>query len=254
MIKVFPTIEELNNFAAERFVEIANDSIEKRGRFAVALSGGSTPKSLFKLLSGDKFRNKVDWSRTFFFFGDERNVFPENDESNFKMANENLFQSLQIKAENIFRWQTELQDANKIAEDYSQKLVKFFELDIQPSAAAHDSDLPQLDLVLLGMGADGHTASLFPFTAALHETAKIAVANPVEKLQTTRLTLTFSTINNAENLMFLIAGADKAEVLRTVLQGEYEPEKYPSQNIIPTNGKLFWLLDEKAAKLLNNGN
>ena len=254
MIKVFPTIEELNNFAAEKFVEIANNAIEKRGRFAVALSGGSTPKSLFKLLSGDKFKNKTDWSRTFFFFGDERNVLPDNDESNFKMAHENLFKPLQIKAENIFRWQTELKDTEEIAKDYSQKLVGFFELKANISPNADVPDLPQFDLILLGMGADGHTASLFPFTDALHETAKITTANPVEKLDTTRLTLTFSTINNAENIIFLIAGADKAEVLRTVLQGQYEPEKYPSQNIIPTNGELFWLLEKNAAKLLTDAN
>ncbi|HMS44039.1 MAG TPA: 6-phosphogluconolactonase, partial [Pyrinomonadaceae bacterium] len=226
---------------AEKFIEIADNAIEKRGFFTVVLAGGSTPKSFFQLLSSEKFGDKIDWSRTFFFFGDERNVLPDADESNFKMANENLFKPLKINDENIFRWHTELKDAEKITADYEEKIRLFFESKTEM----------QFDLILLGMGGDGHTASLFPYTTALNETEKIAVANYVEKLQTTRLTLTFPTIKNARNIIFLVAGEEKAETLRDVLEGEFDPDRLPSQNIRPTNGNLFWLIDENVAKLLS---
>ncbi|HVE58733.1 MAG TPA: 6-phosphogluconolactonase [Pyrinomonadaceae bacterium] len=242
MIKIFPNIEELNNFAAEKFVEIAKDSIEMRGVFSVALAGGSTPKALYRLLASNEFRDKIDWSKVFFFFGDERNVLPDDADSNFRMADENLFKPLTIKAENIFRWQTELGEAEIIAENYEQTIRAFFNL--------AENGLPRFDLILLGMGADGHTASLFPFTEALRETEKIAAANFVEKLQTTRLTLTFPVVNNARNVIFLAAGEEKAETLKAVLEGEFAPEKLPSQNVRPKEGELYWLIDKNVAKLL----
>lgn len=241
MIRIFRNIEELNNFAAEKLVEIAKEAIEKRGQFTVALAGGSTPKSLYQLLSSEKFKNKIDWSRVFFFFGDERNVFPDADESNFKMANENLFETLKVSQSNIFRWKTELLNAEIIAENYSESISKFLNL---------KNEFPKFDLILLGMGADGHTASLFPFTDALRETVKIAVENYVEKLDSMRFTLTFPVINNARNIMFLVKGADKAETLRDVLEGEFQPEKFPSQNVKPINGNLFWLCDGESAVYL----
>lgn len=242
MIKVFPNIEELNNFAAEKFVEIANDAINsERNSFAVVLAGGSTPKSLYKLLSSEKFKDKIDWKKVFFFFGDERNVFPDSDESNFKMANENLFETLKVSQSNIFRWKTELLNVEIIAENYSESISKFLKL---------KNEFPKFDLILLGMGADGHTASLFPFTDALRETVKIAIENYVEKLDSMRLTLTFPVINNARNIMFLVKGADKAETLRDVLEGEFQPEKLPSQSVKPTNGNLFWLCDGESAVYL----
>lgn len=246
MIKVFSDIEELNNFAAEKFVETSAEAIEKRGQFTVALSGGSTPKALFQLLASDKFSDKIDWSKVFFFFGDERNVLPDDKESNFRMANENLFEPLKIPGANIFRWQTELKNPDNIAENYEKSIKDFFKLT--------GNAFPKFDLILLGMGPDGHTASLFPFTEALHETEKIVTANPVEKLQTTRLTLTFATINNAKNIIFLAAGEEKAKTLHEVLEGEFEPERLPSQNIRPLSGNLFWLIDEKAATFLSQEN
>ncbi|MBA2620915.1 MAG: 6-phosphogluconolactonase [Acidobacteria bacterium] len=234
--------EELNKLAAAKFVSLARDAIKNKGRFSVALAGGSTPKGLYKLLATDKFCALLDWTKIYFFFGDERNVLPFDAESNFRMANENLLQPLKIGAGNIFRWQTELQNAETIAEKYEQTLKNFFNL--------RENEFPRFDLILLGMGEDGHTASLFPFTEALNEKNKIAVADRVEKLNTTRLTLSFPLINNAANIMFLVSGENKAEVLRAVLLGETEPEKYPSQNVKPKNGNLFWLLDEQAAQLL----
>lgn len=250
MIRIFDDAKLLNRFAAEKFVEMASEAVEYSEKFVVALAGGSTPKSLYQLLGSDEFKNKIDWSKVFFFFGDERDVSPDDGESNFRMANENLFQPLKTADENIFRWQTEIENAEKIAEKYAETIDNFFSLRKSPSAQADDSYFPQFDLILLGMGEDGHTASLFPFTEALRETEKLAVANPVEKLAATRLTLTFPVINNAANVIFLIKGADKAETLRTVLQGESQPEKYPSQNVKPSGGNLFWLVDGEAARLL----
>ncbi|MBA3632086.1 MAG: 6-phosphogluconolactonase [Acidobacteria bacterium] len=242
MIKIFPDLNKLNQIAAEKFITIGNRAIEQNGRFAVALAGGSTPKLLYRLLTTTQFKNKIDWTKVFFFLGDERNVSPENQESNFRTANENLFKPLQIPAENIFRWQTELTNAEKIAENYAQTIKNFFDLT--------ENEFPRFDLILLGMGDDGHTASLFPFTTALSETEKIAVSNRVEKLDTTRLTFTFPTINNSLNIIFLIGGASKAETLQQVLEGEFQPEKFPSQAVKPRSGNLFWLVDEQAAQLL----
>lgn len=252
MIKIFPDIVELNNFAAEKFVEIANESIQRRRLFSVALAGGSTPKSLYRLLASENFRNQIEWKQVYFFFGDERNVLPDDDESNFRMANKNLFRLLEIKEQNIFRWQTESSDAEQIALEYELKIKDFFNLTENTPAEANNSDMsfPRFDLILLGMGADGHTASLFPFTKALDETERFAVVNYVEKLDANRLTMTFPIINNARNVIFLVSGAEKAEALREVLRGERQPDKFPSQNVKLTDGNLFWLVDRDAARLL----
>lgn len=234
---------ELNRVAAEKFVSIGNKAIEANARFSVALAGGSTPKSLYQLLASDAFNDRIDWTRVFFFWGDERSVLPTDMESNFRMANENLLKPLQIAEENIFRWQTESKDA---AENYANTIKRFFNLS--------ENEFPRFDLILLGMGDDGHTASLFPFTKALTKTSKIAVENRIEKLNTNRLTFTFSTINNASNLIFLISGASKSEVLNDVLNGEFNSEKLPSQNIKPIHGELFFLIDENSARALNSIN
>lgn len=245
MIKIFPNIEELNNFAAEKFVEIAVAAIEKRGKFTVALAGGSTPKSLYKLLAGEKFKDKIDWESVFFFFGDERNVPPDNAESNYKTALENLFETLQIRDLNILEWNTEPpNNAGKSADWYEETLSNFFTLDPEINK------FPRFDLILLGMGADGHTASLFPHTKALHETERLAVANHVQKLNDWRLTLTFPVINNAANVMFLVSGEEKAEALREILQGDFQPDKFPAQKVKLNDGNLLWLADSNAARLL----
>lgn len=260
-VLVFPNLEELSRRAAEKFIEIGNEAIEKRGRFTVALAGGSTPKSLYGLLASEKFKNRIDWKSVFFFFGDERNAPPDSEENNFRMANEALFEPLQIPELNIERWKTEVKNIEKTVQAYEDRLIIGFALaanyeeSISVSSALDDDEgFPRFDLILLGMGADGHTASLFPFTEALHETKKAVVANYVEKLHNWRFTLTFPVINNARNIIFLVAGADKAETLREVLEGDFEPLKYPSQNVNPAGGNLFWLVDESAAKLLASAN
>ena len=242
MINVFPSIEALSVFAAEKICEIAVAAISKQGNFTIALAGGSTPKTLYQLLASDRYKRDIDWSKTFFFFGDERNVLPDAEESNFRMVSENLFEPLGISRKNIFRWQTELEKTEIIAADYENTIRNFFSLS--------ENEFPHFDLILLGMGADGHTASLFPFTDALDETEKIAVANPVEKLETKRLTLTFPVINNAANAVFLVAGKDKAETLKNVLSDDFQPERFPAQKVKSANGNLFWLIDAAAAEFL----
>lgn len=250
-IKILKDLSEISRFAARKFIEIGNRSFSENGRFTVALAGGSTPKALYQLLTTDEFKNRIDWRKVFFFFGDERNVPPDSKKSNFQMANENLLQPLQISPENIFRWKTELKNVEKTARQYSETLENFFDLRENPPVENNsDKTFPRFDLILLGMGDDGHTASLFPFIEALDETEKIAAANRVEKLDSMRLTLTFPVINNASNVLFLVSGAEKAEALRAVLQGDFQPEKYPAQKVNPKNGKLFWLIDEPAAHLL----
>jgi 6-phosphogluconolactonase len=244
MIKIFADTEQLNRSAADKFVEIAGASIRsENGNFTVALAGGSTPKLLYQLLAGSEYKNKVDWTKVFFFFGDERNVSPNDKDSNFRLANENLFIPLQISETNILRWNTEIGEADIIAGDYETVLFIFFALD-------EENRFPKFDLILLGMGADGHTASLFPHTIALKEKKRNAVANPVKKLDTTRLTLTFPLINNARNVLFLIKGEEKAETLHKVLRGDFQPEKYPAQAVKLKDGKLLWLIEKQAARFL----
>lgn len=222
---------DLFEVAAEKFIEIANEAIAERGKFIVALAGGSTPKELYKLLAN----KNLAWEKVTFFFGDERNVPIDSVESNFKMANETLFLPLKINHNNIYRWQTEHETPKKVAEDYSEKI---------------NSIAPTFDLILLGMGNDGHTASLFPYSIALSETEKTAVENWIEQQNSWRFTITFTTINNARNVIFLVKGEDKTEILHEVLEGEFYPKRLPSQLVKPENGKLLWLLDENVAKLL----
>jgi len=240
-ISVFKDLDELSTKAAEEFVRIANDAIEKRGQFSIALSGGSTPKALHAKL----VHTQIDWSKVSFFFGDERNVAFDHKDSNFRMADETLFQQLGIAAGNIHRWKTELAEPEEVAVEYSDIITAS-----SPLAYPDGSELPRFDLILLGMGSDGHTASLFPNTKALHEKEKLTLANWVPQLDTWRYTLTFPVLNNAANIMFLVAGVDKAESLKEVIEGERRPDELPSQMINPTNGEIFWFLDEAAARLL----
>ncbi len=241
-LKIFQDITELSKFAAEKFISIGNKQIEKNGRFTVALSGGSTPTHFYQMLLTDEFKDGIDWEQVYFFLGDERDVSPMSEKSNFRLANENLLKPLKVSNTNIFRWHTEIIDASEVAESYERSIKKFFGLS--------NGEFPNFDLIFLGMGDDGHTASLFPFSDALKETSKIVVSNYVEKLNTKRLTFTFPTINNASNIIFMISGKNKAVALKEVLEGDENCEKFPSGCISPSHGKVFWLADEKAAKLL----
>ncbi len=236
------TPQDLFQAAAEEVLRIATDAVAKRGRFTMALSGGSTPKNLYTLIAANASA-ALPWAQMFFFWGDERHVPPDDPDSNYRMAKEALLSKVPIPPGNIFPILAENQDAVAAADAYEQTVRKFF--------ALPPGEFPRFDLILLGMGPDGHTASLFPETAALQEESRLVVANWVEKLKTSRITLTLPVLNAARCVAFLVSGADKAAVLHEVLEGSAPAEKYPSKLVQPTNGKLIWFLDRAAASQLS---
>lgn len=242
-IQVFANSEALTQTAAVEFVRRANQAIEARGRFTVALSGGSTPKSLYALLATQPWRDQLPWNQVYLFWGDERHVPPSDASSNFHMTQEQLLSQISIPPENIHRVKAENPDAQAAATDYEQNLKQFFQLD--------EHEFPRFDLVLLGMGANGHTASLFPGTAAVHEQSRLVAAPWVEELKTDRITLTPPVINNAAEILFFVTGSEKATMLKTVLEGTYQPDHFPAQIVRPTKGKVMWMIDQAAANSLS---
>ncbi len=239
-IRILPDPNALFNAAAADFVSIANAAIADHKRFTVALSGGSTPRGLFSLLASGAIAG-VPWKDIFFFWGDERHVPPDSSESNYRMANDAMLSKVPVPTGNIFRVPAEGTDAKSVATSYERSISAFFDSKV--------SEMPRFDLVMLGMGPDGHTASLFPGTDALKETERIFVANWVAKMNDFRFTLTYPAINNAAQIMFLVAGADKAEMVDRIL-GKQD-EGLPAAKIRPSNGKLLWFLDQAAAKNLS---
>jgi len=235
-VQVFDDAEAVARGAAERFVELGQAAIDARGCFSVGLAGGSTPKRTYELLASEAYREQLNWSKVHIFFGDERCVPPDHSESNYRMANEALISRVSIPPPNVHRING-LGDAVANASLYEDELRTFF----------NPASWPRFDLVLLGMGDDGHTASLFPGTKALVEPRAWVVANWVEKFGAFRITLTAPAINHAANIAFLVTGATKAERLLEVLRGALDPEKLPSQLIQPLDGSLFWLVDKAAA-------
>jgi 6-phosphogluconolactonase len=237
-IRNLTTPQELFQAAAEEVVRAANQAVAQRGRFTIALSGGSTPKHLSTLLATNA-RTSLPWDRMNFFWSDERHVPPEDQESNYRMAEEAMLSKVPVAASNVFRVSTENPDAAAAAEAYEQTLRKFF--------AVEAEQVPRFDLILLGMGPDGHTASLFPETTALREKSRLVVANWVEKLKTSRITFTLPLLNAADCVAFLVSGTDKASVLHEVLEGNAPGEQYPAKLVRPADGKLIWFLDRAAA-------
>jgi 6-phosphogluconolactonase len=241
-IRVLTTPQELFEAAADEVVHSAKEAVEQRGRFTIALPGGSTPKSLFHLLATNA-RTVLPWDRTFFFWGDERHVPPTDPDSNYKMAEETMLSKIPVAAGNVFRIPAENPDAAAAAEAYEQTVRKFFQLEA--------GQVPVFDLILLGMGPDGHTASLFPCSAGLQEKKRLVIANWVDKLKASRLTLTLPVLNAARCVSFLVSGTDKAAMLKTVLEEDAPAEQYPSKLIRPGDGKLIWLVDRAAASALS---
>lgn len=240
-IRTLTTPQDLFAAAAEEVVRAANDAVAQRGRFTIALSGGSTPRNLFNLLATNA-RTVLPWDRMFFFWGDERHVPPTDPESNYRMADESLLSKVPVLPANVFRIAAENPDAAAAAAAYEQTLQKFF--------ALSPGQFPIFDLILLGMGPDGHTASLFPGTAGLQERSRLVIANWVEKFKTNRITLTLPVLNAARCVTFLVSGTDKASALHAVLEGDAPGEQYPSKLVRPTDGKLIWLVDRAAASEL----
>lgn len=236
-VKIVPDSAALARTAAQEFHRLAEAAVRERGRFAVALSGGNTPRAVYSLLASE--HKELPWDRIHIFFGDERHVPPDHPDSNFRMASESLLSKVPIPVKNVHRIRTEL-EAEAAATEYDEQLRGFFHL--------INHDWPRFDLIFLGIGEDGHTASLFPGSKALAETSRRVIANWVEKFKAFRVTLTFPVLNHAAEVIFMVSGTDKAQILSEVLRPG--ARKYPAQNVQPENGQLLWLVDQDAGSLL----
>jgi 6-phosphogluconolactonase len=233
-IRVLPDLAGIAYAAAERIVQSSRAAIVRSGEYSIALSGGSTPQALYSLLAGDDFFHQIEWAKVQFYFGDERCVPPDSDQSNYRMAKESLFDHAPIPAANIHRIRGEI-PPEAAADEYDQLLAERC-----PNG---------MDLTLLGMGPDGHTASLFPHSAALDEKQRLCVANWVETLQTWRVTMTVPYLNRSREALILASGAEKKERLQEVLEGPRDPKRLPIQFIAPDSGRLVWLMDIAAAAM-----
>ncbi len=232
-LHVYKDSKEVIDELAKWIILYINQTLEKQDRFTIALSGGETPKALYQLLATDAYRTKIDWSKMHFFWGDER-VVPFTDESNnAKMAFDNLWNKVAVPAENIHKMKTDLQpDVSAI--EYEDILHGYF-----------NNSANSFDLVLLGMGKDGHTLSLFPSSPLLNEQQHWVNAVYAEDQKMYRITLMPTLVNKSSSIVFLVTGNEKSKVLKAVLQGT--PDQYPAQLIQPVNGNLHWFLDDKAA-------
>ncbi|MBF0509450.1 MAG: 6-phosphogluconolactonase [Deltaproteobacteria bacterium] len=242
-IKICANSVELAERAAERFAQAAGGAVAGHGRFCVCLSGGSTPRAMYTRLAEDPWRSRVPWPAVHVFWGDERCVPRDHPDNLYAMAWELLLSRVPVPAENIHRMPGEAENPETAAAAYEDLLREFFGLKIGRS--------PRFDLILLGLGADGHTASLFPGTAGLTETQRLVAANYVPVLNARRLTLTLPVLNNAAQIMFLVTGASKAEVVRSLWGRIGEDQYLPAGLINPQSGRVLWLIDQAAASLLD---
>jgi 6-phosphogluconolactonase len=242
-VRILADANSIAQTAAAEFLDAAQKAVREKDSFCVALSGGSTPKALYGLLINNPvLQAVVPWGKTQFFFGDERHVPPDDAESNFRMVTEAMLAKAPVDAHQVHRIKGEKRNAAQAAEEYEEDLRASFRL--------AKGQLPRFDLVLLGMGPEGHTASLFPGTKALKEERRLVVNNWVGKLYTDRITLTPPVLNNAARVLFMVHGAEKAPALKAVLEGPYEPDQLPAQIIKPKVGKVLWLVDPSAAAML----
>lgn len=237
---VYDTPERVAQAAAEVFARYAQEAAEARGVARIAISGGSTPKRMFALLAAEPFASAVPWDKLELYWVDERAVGPEDADSNFRMTREQLLSKVP-QLTRVYRMEGEL-DPEEAASKYEATLRNNFKLE--------GAQAPAFDLVLLGMGDDGHTASIFPNTDAINELGRLVVANHVPQKDTWRVTLTWPVINHGKRVVFLIEGGAKADRLHEVLLGDYDPERLPSQLIRPESGHLYLLLDAEAARRL----
>jgi 6-phosphogluconolactonase len=241
--RIYDGADALSRAAAEHFLKTAQAAAAARGKARIAISGGSTPKRTFGLLANpaEPFLKAMPWEQIEIYWVDERCVPPDDNDSNYRMTREALLEKVPLKPEHVFRMEGELEPEVAAAR---------YETTIRSNFRLEGAEGPRFDVLALGMGDDGHTASLFPHTAAIHELGRVVVANHVPQKETWRVTLTWPVIVEASEVFFLIAGKDKAEPLHRVLQGPYDPETLPSQLIQPKSGKLLLLLDRDAASLL----
>ena len=240
-IVVLPDLNQVAQEAARRWVEIAQGAAADRGSFSVALSGGSTPRTLYEMLAGEPWRSQAPWESTHVFWGDERRVPSSDPQSNYHMARETLLDHVPIPSGQIYRMLGEDLLSSAIG-DYEDKLWRYFRFG--------RGEWPRFDLVLLGLGPEGHTASIFPGTRAVSDQSNMVLAYPVPQLGVERITLTLPVINHAHHIIFLVAGQKKAGALAKTLEGERRPSACPAQAVQPVDGTLTWLVDQAAASEL----
>ncbi|MBN1430094.1 MAG: 6-phosphogluconolactonase [Anaerolineae bacterium] len=233
--------EKIAEEAARRWVQIAREAVADRGVFRIMLSGGYSPRLLYQLMATDPWQGRVSWEQTCVFWADERRVAPSDPESNYRMAHEMLLEHVPVPDNHIFQLQgTGL--ASSVIRDYENKLRRHFQLG--------RGEWPRFDLVLLGLGVDGHIASIFPGTRAVSDLSNMVVVYEVPSLQTERVTVTLPVINNARHILFLVSGDEKADPLREALEGPFQPSTHPAQAVKPIDGALTWLVDKAAARRL----
>ena len=238
-VRVFGDAAELARAAAGEISLHVRRTLRTSDRFTWALSGGSTPRGLYRLLASKPHRERLPWTAIHFFWGDERHVPPDHAESNFRMAREAMLDAVAVPAANVHRIASEEPDAQRAAARYEAELRSFFRLML--------TRWPRFDLVLLGLGEDGHTASLFPDSAAVRERERLVVAPWVEAQQAFRITLTPPVLSHARRVLFLVSGEEKAAALHAVVEGERDPDRYPAQAV---EGNRLWMVDRAAARWL----
>jgi 6-phosphogluconolactonase len=239
-IDIFTNDDTLNHEAAKYIVRLANQAIVTHGRFTFALSGGNTPKALYGLLATEPYRSQIDWNSVEIFWSDERCVPPDDPESNYHMAEQVLLSKVPIPAANIHRMPADQPDREAASEAYTREMQRVF----------GTNGIPVFDLIQLGMGPEGHTASLFPHQSSLSVTERLVMPVSVPKPPPDRLTFTPPLLNAARNVLFLVTGEEKAEAVYHVLEGPYEPDEYPAQIVRPLHGEVTWMLDSAAASQL----
>jgi 6-phosphogluconolactonase len=237
---IYSDIDTLSQEAARYVVRVASESIATHGRFTLALAGGSTPKKLYGLLASEPYRDQINWALTEIFWSDERCVPPDSEDSNYHLAQEVLLSKVPISADQIHRMPADADDRDQASLTYIQEIQRVF----------GTNGIPSFDLLQLGMGPEGHTASLFPHQASLHEQTRLIMPVTVPKPPPPRLTFTPLLLNAATHILFLVTGQDKADALQAILEGEYNPDEYPAQIIRPTQGEVTWMLDPAAASKL----
>jgi len=242
---IYADADALAKAAATELLQQAQRAVSEQGIFTLSLAGGSTPRKLYTLLATDPAYREFPWAQTHLFFGDERHVPPSHLDSNYLMVSTTLLSSGLVPAANVHRVRAELPDANMTAADYDVEMRTFF------NAVLRFNNCPRFDVILLGMGPDGHTASLFPDSKALEEKERWVVANWVEKFKSFRITFTFPVLNSARSVMLLVAGADKTDMLHNVLVADRKADLYPVQRVQPLDGTKTWYLDRAAAARVN---
>src|SRR5216683_6892354 len=237
-IAIYPDIDTLSYEAAQYIVGIATESIATRGRFMIALSGGNTPRKTYGLLGSEPYRSQVDWELVHIFWSDERCVPPDSPDSNYLMAHEELLSQIPIPVQQVHYMPADQPDRYAASQAYAEEMQRTF----------GTNGIPSFDLIQLGMGPEGHTASLFPHQASLHEQQRLVIPVSVPKPPPDRLTFTPPVLNAARNVLFLVTGADKADALHAVLEGPYQPDEYPAQIVRPPQGEVVWMLDTAVAQ------